>query len=97
MNEKVIHVRRAIRSGKTGNHGCHWPGCTSACAPAAWGCKRHWMMLPHFLRNKIWANYRAGQEVSKSPSREYVSVAQEVQAWIRDNYPPTEHGMEFDL
>jgi hypothetical protein len=37
------------------------------------------------LRSKIWRAYRIGQEDSKTPSREYVLVAQEVQQWIRDN------------
>jgi hypothetical protein len=40
-------------------------------------------MLPFGLRRKVWATYRPGQEESKTPSREYIAVAQEVQAWIR--------------
>jgi hypothetical protein len=54
-------------------------------------------MLPQFLRQRIWAEFRPGQEVSKTPSRDYVSAAVEVQNWIRDNFPPTERGMEYDL
>jgi hypothetical protein len=34
------------------------------------------------LRNKIWRAYRIGQEDSKTPSREYIAVAKEVQEWI---------------
>lgn len=80
---KVDHVREAIREGSTGGHHCHWPGCTERVPPATWGCRKHWYKLPLRLRNKIWAAYRAGQEITKTPSREYVEVAQEVQTWIR--------------
>jgi hypothetical protein len=50
--------------------------------PAAWGCRKHWFMLPIGLRNKVWVAYRPGQEESKTPSRRYVEVAQEVRNWI---------------
>lgn len=33
------------------------------------------------LRNKVWATYRSGQEITKTPSAAYVAVAQEVQRW----------------
>lgn len=93
---KASYVLSEARKG-AGNHHCHWPGCEKKVPPSMWGCKHHWGLLPLFLRNKIWAAYRPGQEISKTPSRDYVSVAQEVQAWIRDNFPPTERGMEYDL
>lgn len=47
-----------------------------------WGCREHWYKLPQGLRNKIWAAYQPGQEVNGTPSRRYVEVAREVQAWI---------------
>lgn len=50
-----------------------------------WGCKPHWFALPAGLRRKVWATYRPGQEDTKTPSREYVEVAREVQAWIAAN------------
>lgn len=93
---KYDYVRSEVRK-PAGNHHCHWPGCTRKVAPAVWGCKQHWYMLPQFLRQRIWAEFRPGQEVSKTPSRDYVSAAVEVQNWIRDNFPPTERGMEYDL
>lgn len=95
--DKVEHVRRAIRAGDAGNHHCHWPGCKKAVVPAVWGCKSHWMRLPYYLRQKIWANYRPTQEISKTPSRGYLSVAHEVQDWIEQNIPPLERGMKYDL
>lgn len=64
-------------------HTCHWPGCGRRVAPALWGCKEHWFKLPILLRNRIWRAYRPGQEITKTPSAEYVRVAQEVQEWIK--------------
>lgn len=55
--------------------------------PAKWGCYKHWMMLPKYLRDKVWAAFRPGQEVNLTPSKEYVMVAREVQEWICRNRP----------
>jgi hypothetical protein len=46
-----------------------------------WGCRGHWFRLPADLRRKVWAAYREGQEVTKTPSREYLDVAGEVHLW----------------
>lgn len=86
IKQKADHVRAALEKKKHRDHHCHWPGCDQQVAPAAWGCRVHWYMLPVRLRNKIWAAYRAGQEVNRTPSREYVKVAREVRNWIVDNY-----------
>ena len=64
------------------HHTCHWPGCTTPVRHALWGCKYHWFLLPLDLRNEIWRTYRPGQEVTKSPSREYIAAARRVQDWI---------------
>ena len=77
--EKADHVRSASQSRF---HNCHWPGCDKQVPPAKWGCIKHWYMLPISLRNKIWATYKIGQEETRTPSREYVYVARQVQAWI---------------
>jgi len=66
-------------------HTCHWPGCSMQVPPAMWGCKRHWYMLPKYLRDKIWDAYRPGQEIDMRPSKEYLAVADEVQQWIVEN------------
>ncbi len=63
-------------------HTCHWPGCLRVVPPAMWGCKPHWFMLPLRLRNRIWATYRAGQEIDKRPSEDYIDAAVAVQEWI---------------
>ena len=65
-------------------HTCHWPSCDTEVPPAMWGCKTHWLCLPKQLRDRIWAAYRPGQEITKTPSPEYMAVAREVQQWIAD-------------
>lgn len=65
-------------------HECHWPGCSKQVPPALWGCREHWYKLPRELRNKIWNTYQPGQEQKLNLSKEYISVAREVQKWIID-------------
>jgi hypothetical protein len=64
-------------------HTCHWPNCGKAVPPAMWGCKAHWIKLPKALRDRIWATYRPGQEVTKTPSAAYLDAVKAVQTWIR--------------
>lgn len=63
-------------------HLCHWPTRKRAVPPKMWGCKQHWFMLPKRLRDRIWATYVPGQEITKTPSAEYLEAAKEVQMWI---------------
>ncbi|WP_374374417.1 hypothetical protein [Dongia sp.] len=71
-------------------HTCHWPSCGKTVPPKLWGCKAHWYALPKPLRDRIWATYRPGQEITKTPSADYVQAAEEVRAWIIANHPPQE-------
>lgn len=64
------------------SHTCHWPGCPKEVPPKMWGCKDHWFRLPTRLRAWIWQTYVPGQEVTKTPSVEYLHAANAVQAWI---------------
>lgn len=77
--DKADYVRS---QGQSRIHHCHWPGCQVQVPPAMWGCRRHWFTLPHYLRSKVWKAYVPGQEISMTPSDEYLEVAAEVQAWI---------------
>lgn len=79
-SEKVKYVKS---QKQTRSHTCHWTGCTKQCPPAMWGCKAHWFALPKHLRDKIWLNYRPGQEIRLNPSDAYLAAADEVQAWIK--------------
>ena len=84
IDDKRDHVRRARQER---DHVCHYPGCGKQCKPAFWGCRSCWFKLPKFLRDKVWAAYQPGQEITGRPSREYVEVAREVQEWIASNDP----------
>lgn len=66
----------------TAKHTCHWPRCEVVVPPAMWGCKKHWFTIPKRLRDKIWKTYVPGQEITKTPSAEYVQAAVEVREWI---------------
>jgi len=68
------------------SHTCHWPRCKREVPPKLWGCREHWAALPAHLRSKIWAAYVEGQEITKTPSLEYLAVAEEVQAWIMKEF-----------
>ena len=81
MNTKAEYVKS---QKQTREHTCHWPGCGKQIPPAMWGCKPHWFKLPQRLRNKIWATYEPGQEITMTPSPAYLDAADEVQKWIRD-------------
>lgn len=63
-------------------HTCHWPGCTIECVPAHWACIKHWAALPEYLRIRIWASYRIGQETTGHPSKAYLEAEKEVLDWI---------------
>lgn len=82
ISKKVEYVKS---QGQTREHHCHWPGCNKQVKPAMWGCYYHWMRLPKHFRDRIWQAYRVGQELDRSPSREYLEVAREVQEWIMKN------------
>jgi hypothetical protein len=76
---KADYVKSQVQTRK---HECHWPGCKKQCPPAMWGCSQHWFKLPLALRNKIWATYKPGQEITGTPSQNYLAAADEVQCWI---------------
>lgn len=80
MNTKANYVRG---QGQTRSHHCHWPGCEKQCPPAMWGCAPHWFKLPARLRAAIFRTYVPGQEVTMTPSPEYLAAANAVQEWCR--------------
>jgi hypothetical protein len=86
VEDKKDHVRDKLRTDKRSDHHCHWPGCGRTVPAAAWGCYFHWRKIPERLRKRVWETYRIGQEETKTPSQEYVAVAEEIQRWIRENY-----------
>jgi hypothetical protein len=45
-------------------------------------CRRHWFKLPKSIRDRVWATYRPGQEITKDPSDEYMDVANKAIEWL---------------
>ena len=80
-------VEAAVLLQMMSQHACHWPNCDLGVPPKMWGCRAHWYRLPKTLRDKVWSAYAPGQEITKTPSAEYVKVAREVQRWISDHHP----------
>lgn len=56
-------------------HVCHAVGCTTPVPPKMHMCLQHWRMVPKAVQDLIWKHYRAGQEVDKRPTIEYIAVA----------------------
>lgn len=66
---------------------CSWPGCPLSVSPALFMCARHWYTLPTYIRDMIWEAYVPRQEVTKTPSSQYVDAARTAMDWIRKNFP----------
>lgn len=79
---KADYVRDQASRNTTFDHHCHWTGCDAIVPPAMWGCKKHWFKLPASLRARVWRAYSPGQEITKTPSADYLQVAKEIQQWI---------------
>lgn len=77
VNPKVQHVLSEAKKPNTSGHTCHAEGCDAKVPPAMFMCKRHWFMVPIGLRNRIWALYEPGQEITKDPTNLYVRTALE--------------------
>lgn len=54
----------------------HTYGCTKRVPPKMFMCRKHWYMVPKALRDAVWQEYVAGQEVCLDPSPEYLAVTQ---------------------
>lgn len=57
-------------------HTCHAAGCSTTVEPKLLMCLRHWRKVPRDLQRAVWRAYRAGQEIDKNPSRDYLAAAQ---------------------
>jgi hypothetical protein len=68
-------------------HTCHHPTCDVAVPPKMLACRTHWFSLPKPLRDGIWAAYRPGQEISKTPSVAYLEAFQDCVAFWMEPQP----------
>jgi hypothetical protein len=55
-------------------HACHATRCNIEVPPKMLMCIRHWRMVPRSIQNRVWAAYRPGQEIDKSPSDAYMDA-----------------------
>ena len=56
-------------------HLCHARKCNVGVPPRLLMCRRHWFMVPRELRARVWATYVPGQEITKTPTLEYLDAA----------------------
>lgn len=68
-------ILRRIRVRQEVSHSCHAKGCEAVIPPRLFMCSRHWHLLHYALRRQIYKHYTPGQEVTKTPTREYLDVA----------------------
>lgn len=64
------------------SHTCHAIGCRVPVSPRLFCCPKHWRMLPGRYRRGVLREYRAGQEIDKRPSNEYLVVAAQARHWL---------------
>lgn len=55
-------------------HHCHAHKCDARVPAAKFVCPMHWRILPALFKAAILREYRAGQEVTKTPSLRYMAV-----------------------
>jgi hypothetical protein len=70
------------------SHTCHHPNCKKEVRPEKLACPHHWFQLPKRLQKAVWATYVPGQEISKTPSPEYLEVIAQVQDYWREVSKP---------
>ena len=63
-------------------HHCHAQRCILEVPESMFMCASHWRQLTPRLRSSIWANYIAGQEITKTPSPGYLKAAHEAITWL---------------
>lgn len=73
-------------------HTCHARGCNTPVPPRMFMCRTHWFMLPRSTRDLIWEHYTPGQEITKTPSPEYIEVAQAAVDWLAEKMGVTVDG-----
>jgi hypothetical protein len=69
-------------------HRCHAEGCQREVHPRLLMCARCWRFVPPALKDAVWKAYRAGQEITKDPSPEYVKAAEAAITSVRRKERP---------
>lgn len=73
----VIRIAEAapITSPNQTPHRCHVKGCTKIVPLKMLMCAPHWHLCPADLQRQVWRTYKAFQEVTKTPTAEYLAAA----------------------
>ncbi|HLO87207.1 MAG TPA: hypothetical protein VK203_19675 [Nostocaceae cyanobacterium] len=58
-------------------HLCHVPGCNVEVPPKLLMCKPHWNLVPPLLKAEVCRCYRPGQEITKTPTAEYLKASRQ--------------------
>jgi len=64
-------------------HKCHAYDCEIEVPPKMFMCKKHWLMVPKWHQDLIWELYTKGQEIDKTPSRQYLQVTDRAKWFVR--------------
>lgn len=64
-------------------HRCRWPGCQVEVDSKAWGCHRHWALLPLELKLVISDTFQPGNDRNKAA---YHAAMQVVRSWIQKHH-----------
>lgn len=63
-------------------HLCHATNCETLVPRRMFMCKRHWFMLPKFMRDEVWDAYTPGQEETMDVSQRYFLVTRKAIRYI---------------
>ena len=69
------------RANSSPPHLCHHPRCSTPVPEAMFACRDHWLQLPSFMRYDLLGEYVPGQEITKTPSAEYLDAANACIDW----------------
>lgn len=72
-----------------GPHRCHAIGCERPTPEKYLMCSTHWYQVPPEDRAMVWELYVPGQEISKTPTADYVLLVQRI---IRELHERTDVG-----
>lgn len=70
------------------DHVCHARDCRARVEPRRLMCPKHWRMVPAKLQAEVWRTYRAGQEIDKRPSHDYLDAARAAIAAVEEKERP---------
>jgi len=65
-------------------HTCHAHGCDVEVPERMFMCRAHWAMVPKAMQRELWAVYVEGQEISKTPTSEYLAVAIKIRNYVKE-------------